>query len=60
MLYKLTFLVRAKKEWENLDPQVREQFKKKLNARKYAPKVNQDKLCYGWQKEKMVISEVGK
>lgn len=51
MIYKLTFLARAKKEWENLDQGTREQFRKKLQERKSFPRISKDKLfgmkdCY--------------
>ena len=51
MIYKLTFLARAKKEWDNLDQGTRAQFRKKLEERKSEPKISKDKLsgmkdCY--------------
>lgn len=51
MTYKLTFLASARKEWEKLNPELREQFKKKLRERLAHPCVLKDKLsgldnCY--------------
>jgi mRNA interferase RelE/StbE len=51
MIYKLTFAKSAQKEWRKLDSSTREQFAKKLLARREAPKVLADKLsglpnCY--------------
>ncbi|MCT4635973.1 MAG: type II toxin-antitoxin system RelE/ParE family toxin [Rickettsiales bacterium] len=51
MTYKLTFLKSALKEWENLDHQIKAQFKKKLAERLENPVISKDKLsglndCY--------------
>lgn len=51
MTYKLTFLKSSLKEWENLDHQIKAQFKKKLAERLENPMVLKDKLsglndCY--------------
>lgn len=51
MTYKLTFLKSALKEWDNLDSQIKAQFKKKLIERLENPIVPKDKLsglpdCY--------------
>jgi mRNA interferase RelE/StbE len=51
MTYRLTFLLRARKEWEELDWNLREQFRKKLEERKVFPRIEKDKLsgmkdCY--------------
>ena len=51
MTYKLTFLKSALKEWNNLDHQIKIQFKKKLLERLENPIVQKDKLsglsdCY--------------
>ena len=51
MTYKLVFLKSALKEWEDLDRQVKDQFKKKLIDRLENPMVLKDKLsgiddCY--------------
>jgi mRNA interferase RelE/StbE len=51
MTYKLTFLKSALKEWENLDSQIKAQFKKKLAERLENPIILKDKLsglndCY--------------
>ena len=51
MTYKLTFLKPALKEWDNLDDQIKAQFKKKLIERLENPMVLKDKLsglpdCY--------------
>jgi mRNA interferase RelE/StbE len=57
--YKLTFLKRAKKEWDKLAPDTRAQFTKKLRQRLTAPHVPADRLsqlpdCY-----KIKLSSVG-
>lgn len=44
MAYKLAFLQKSKKEWDKLNPSVREQFKKKLKERLENPHVPNDKL----------------
>ena len=51
MIYKLTFLESAKKEWDNLTPPLQSQLKKKLLQRLETPHVLKDKLsglsnCY--------------
>ena len=51
MIYKLTFLESAKKEWDKLNPIIQGQFKRKLNERLKNPFVPKDKLsnlpnCY--------------
>ncbi len=51
MSYKLVFLASAMREWEKLNPHLREQFKKKLATRLEAPQVDSDRLstirdCY--------------
>jgi len=51
MIYKLTFLESALKEWNGLDKQIKAQFKKKLLERLNNPIVLKDKLsglndCY--------------
>jgi mRNA interferase RelE/StbE len=51
MIYKITFLEDAKKEWDGLTPQLRERFAKKLKERVKNPRVSKDKLtsmpdCY--------------
>jgi mRNA interferase RelE/StbE len=51
MIYKLTFLESAKKEWDGLSPSLKIQFKKKLIQRLENPHVAKDKLsgfpyCY--------------
>ena len=51
MSYRLIFLASAMREWEKLDPDIRQQFKKKLTARLEAPRVASDRLstvkdCY--------------
>lgn len=51
MSYRLVFLASAMREWEKLDPDIREQFKRKLTARLEAPRVASDCLrtlkdCY--------------
>lgn len=51
MTYKLTFLKSAIKEWNNLDSQIKAQFKKKITERLENPIVPKDKLtglndCY--------------
>ena len=51
MSYRLVFLASAKKEWDNLDAPIREQFKKKLRGRIDNPRVESARLngiqdCY--------------
>ena len=51
MIYRLTFLLSAKKEWDKLTPTLQKQFKKKLEERLTHPLVLKDKLsgvehCY--------------
>lgn len=51
MRYKLVFLASALREWEKLNPQIRQQFKKKLAARLETPRIEADRLrvmkdCY--------------
>ncbi len=51
MTYELTFLSQAKKEWDKLDHNTRNQFKKKLIERLDKPDIPKDKLsgmsdCY--------------
>lgn len=51
MSYSLRFKQEAKKEWDRLDPTVREQFAKKLRERRDSPKVDSARLsslpnCY--------------
>jgi mRNA interferase RelE/StbE len=51
MTYKLVFKQDAKKEWDKLDPTIREQFKKKLIERLDDPRVDASRLsgmknCY--------------
>jgi mRNA interferase RelE/StbE len=57
--YRLTFLKRAKKEWDKLGPDTRKQFSKKLQERITDPRVPADRLsqlpdCY-----KIKLSSVG-
>ena len=44
MPYKLSFLKKAKKEWDKLDTSIKKQFKKKLKERLITPRVPHDKL----------------
>ena len=44
MIYSLTFLESAKKEWDKLSPPLKLQFKKKLKQRLSNPYVKKDKL----------------
>ncbi len=44
MSYRLKFHKKALKEWEKLDSNTREQFKKKLKQRLQNPYINKDKL----------------
>ncbi len=44
MSYKLRFHKKALKEWEKLDNETKEQFKKKLKERLKNPYVKKDKL----------------
>lgn len=51
MTYKLGFLVSAKKEWDELDSGIKQQFKNKLEERLKEPRVKKDQLrrmkdCY--------------
>lgn len=51
MSYKLEFVESALKEWEKLDPALREQFKKKLAERLESPRIPSSRLngmadCY--------------
>ncbi len=51
MRYSLVFKAEAKKEWDKLDPSIREQFKKKLIKRMESPRVESARLsgiqdCY--------------
>jgi mRNA interferase RelE/StbE len=51
MSYSLRFKEEAKKEWDRLDPTIREQFAKKLRERRDNPKVDSARLsgmpnCY--------------
>lgn len=51
MSYRLVFLASALREWEKLNPQIRQQFKKKLAARLETPRIEGDHLrvmkdCY--------------
>ncbi len=44
MSYDLAFHPKALKEWQKLEPQIKEQFKKKLLERLANPKIAKDKL----------------
>ncbi len=44
MSYKLYFIKKSKKEWDKLNPTIKEQFKKKLAKRLIEPIVPKDKL----------------
>lgn len=44
MTYSLEFKTLAFKEWEKLNPTIKEQFKKKLKERLDTPRVQKDKL----------------
>ena len=44
MSYKLYFIKKSKKEWDKLNPTIKEQFKKKLKKRLLNPIVPSDKL----------------
>lgn len=51
MSYNLRFKQEAKKEWDRLDPTIREQFAKKLRERRDNPKIESARLsgmlnCY--------------
>ncbi len=51
MTYKLLFIKSSKKEWDKLNPSIKEQFKKKLIERLDHPHIPKDKLkglenCY--------------
>ena len=51
MSYRLVFKAEAKKEWDQLDATIREQFKKKLAERIETPRVERSRLsgmqdCY--------------
>jgi mRNA interferase RelE/StbE len=45
MSYSLRFKEEAKKEWDRLDPTIREQFAKKLRERRENPRVDSARLC---------------
>lgn len=44
MTYNLDFKPKALKEWNKLNPSIKEQFKKKLKERLENPKIQKDKL----------------
>lgn len=51
MRYRLVFLTSAMREWKKLNPDLRQQFKKKLASRLKSPRVERDRLrvtkdCY--------------
>jgi mRNA interferase RelE/StbE len=45
MSYSLRFKEEAKKDWDRLDPAIREQFAKKLRERRENPWVDSARLC---------------
>jgi mRNA interferase RelE/StbE len=59
MTFKLEFVEPALKEWENLDNNTREQFKKKLAERLQNPRVPQSKLSGHKDRYKIKLRSVG-
>jgi mRNA interferase RelE/StbE len=45
MIYRLEFKTSAQKEWQKLDSQIREQFKKKLTERLAQPRIESARLA---------------
>jgi mRNA interferase RelE/StbE len=59
MTYELGFLDSALKEWRKLDPQTRDQFKKKLVERLDAPHVPAAKLSGAKDRYKIKLRSIG-
>ncbi|MBP9791810.1 MAG: type II toxin-antitoxin system RelE/ParE family toxin [Rickettsiales bacterium] len=59
MIYKLTFLESAKKEWDKLAPSIRNDFKKKLLERLKNPIIPKDKLSGFKDTYKIKLRTVG-
>lgn len=59
MTYKLAFLEEALKEWEKLNPSVRQQFKKKLIERCENPRVPSARLSGAKDRYKIKLRQAG-
>ncbi len=59
MTYELAFLDEALKEWQKLDANTREQFKKKLVARLENPRVPAAKLSGAKDRYKIKLASIG-
>jgi mRNA interferase RelE/StbE len=59
MTYELAFKKLALKEWKKLAPDIREQFKKKLNERLKSPLVEGSKLSGGENLYKIKLRNLG-
>ena len=59
MSYKLAFRQDAKKEWDNLAPSVKDQFKKKLVERLENPRIPGSKLSGAKDRYKIKLRQAG-
>ncbi len=59
MTYNLDFKPKALKEWNKLNPSIKEQFKKKLKERLENPKIQKDKLSGFENIYKIKLKSVG-
>ncbi len=59
MIYKLTFLVSAKKEWDKLSPEIQKQFKEKLKRRLENPCIDKDRLSHLKDCYKIKLRSIG-
>jgi mRNA interferase RelE/StbE len=59
MTFKLDFLESADKEWRKLNPNLREQFKKKLAERLENPRVQKDQLHGAKDRYKIKLKRAG-
>ncbi len=59
MTYNLEFLEEAKKEWEKLNPTIRQQLKKKLVQILESPRISKNQLSGSTNRYKIKLRSVG-
>ena len=59
MTYNLEFLEEAKKEWEKLNPAIRQQLKKKLVQILESPRISKNQLSGSTNRYKIKLRSIG-
>ncbi len=59
MTYNLEFLEQAKKEWEKLNPTIRQQLKKKLVQILESPRISKNQLSGSTNRYKIKLRSIG-